>query len=181
MKNIPRDKPKCYLIGPMEDVGDGGCGKEWREYIKPKLEDIGVFVFDPVTLEESKTGLDTKEMHEKILGWKRSGHWDKFMDSMNNIWFGKIGFDDSGNMVHVLGDKDYVELSDFLICHIEEGDKPVGTFYEVAFAMFEKPIYLVTDINKTDLSSSLIWAILHSGGQVFSTYKSLIEYLKGEL
>jgi len=117
---------------------------------------------------------------EMVTGWKRSGNWKLFMEHMNRIWIG-VDYIANGQMYHIMGDRDYVNCSTFLVAYIRRGDSPGGTITEMAWAYFQgKPIYLVTDINKSDLNSSIIWLALASGGEIFRTFNSMIDFIRGK-
>lgn len=78
MKNV-----KAYLCGAMEAVPDGGI--QWRDRITPKLRALGIEVLDPTKTEKTKTGYDVAECKEKLKGWKLSGHWDEYNETMRKI------------------------------------------------------------------------------------------------
>ena len=173
------NKYKTYLIGAIEKTGNDDVGRGWRDHITPRLEGLDIFVFDPLKLEGSKVNLNPEEFLEKLHGYKRSGHWEKFMEVMNKIWHGEPHIDDDGQLSHTMGDKDYVHHSNFLVGYLAENDDPVGTIYEMGLAKEAGiPIYLITKINKTVLNSSLLWLVLASGGQVFTSFNQLIEFLE---
>jgi len=189
LKSIKRDLAKIlkvYLIGSIEKCGDErSVGAKWREELTKKLYklvDINgerIYVFDPIFLEKIKTGKSVKENMVYFDGLKRSGNWDIFVREQGKIWYGILYEDEKGFPYHIMGDKDYVSHSTFLICYLAEGDRPVGTVREMTWACdMTKPIFLVTNINKTELSSSLLGIILDSGGEIFSNFNQLIDFLK---
>lgn len=169
---------KTYLVGAMENTAAKDCGKGWREIIKSQLEARDVFVFDPTKEEASKVGMSIKEFHDKLMGWKKSGNWDLYVKNMDKIWKGVTCSTEEGTLTRIMGDADYVTHSDFLIVHLGEKDRPCGTFGEIYHAwLLNTPIYLVTDVNKTDLNGSLIYWILSSEGDVFKNFNQLLEHL----
>ena len=172
------DKLKTYLVGSMEVTGAKDCGKGWREYVQPKLEARDIYVFNPSFEEQIKVGMPTKEFHEKLNGLKLSGHWDMFVQEMDKIWKGVTYISEKGNLMHIMGDKDYVMASDYITVHITKGDKPFGTAGEMYQAwLFNIPIYLITDLPKTELNGSCMYFVLSSGGEVFRHWSQFLEHL----
>lgn len=172
------DRYKTYLVGAMENTAEKDCGKGWREIIKPQLEVRDVFVFDPTKEEASKVGMSIREFHDKLVGWKQSGNWDLYVKNMDKIWRGITYSTEDGVLKRIMGDADYVMHSDFLIVHLNPKDLPCGTYGEVYHAwLLGTPVYLVTEINKTDLNGSLIYWVLASGGDVFKNFFQLLEHL----
>jgi hypothetical protein len=176
------DKLKTYLIGSMEDTGAKDEGKGWRNYIRPKLEERNIHVFDPTIGEEQRVGMPSKEFHEKLKGLVAGGHWKSFIELMEKVWKGTTYTqkkeDNTDEIVHVMGDKDYVEHADFITCRIEKGDNPCGTYGEAYQAwLFNKPIYLITEVPKKELSKSFLYWILDSGGEVFNSWSSFLEHI----
>jgi len=179
---------KCYLIGAMELTGSNDEGIGWRSKLRPELQmryDANknpVHVFDPTINEEEKVGMPTKEFHSQLEKWIASGNLQKVSDGMDCIWRGKTSIveDEEGkqNQHHVMGDIDYVRNSDFLVLHIEEGDKPCGTYAE-AFLAFERniPIYLIQTMALYKYNKSLLGWIIGSGGDIFPNQKQLLEFL----
>jgi hypothetical protein len=84
-------------------------------------------------------------------------------------------------MIHIMGDVNYVEYSNFLIWHHKDGDKPGGTIAELIIAWSRGiPVYLVTEMPITKLNKSLLFFLLDSGhrqGRVFKTFKGLLQFL----
>jgi len=180
---------KTYLIGSMEDPAknDGGIG--WRALNTPQLNARGIYCFDPTREEIKKVGMPTNELMEKLKGWQLSGNWELFVSTMRKIWRGtSIVLPTDGTnevqMVHVMGDVDYVEHSDFLIWHHEEGDKPGGTIAELVIAWYRGiPVYLVTNCPKSKMNKSLLYFLLDSGhgqGRIFRDFEALFGFLDGK-
>lgn len=177
---------KTYLIGAMENPAknDGGIG--WRQSLTPKLNARGIYCFDPTKEEIKKVGMTTPEFHAKLYGWQQSGNWELFVNGMGKIWRGNDAVITDPNTketlnTHVMGDVDYVEHSDFLIWHHEEGDKPGGTIAELVIAWYRGiPVYLLTDAPKSTFNKSLLFFLLDSGhgeGKAFKAESELLEYL----
>ena len=180
---------KAYLIGSMESPAkqDGGVG--WRQKLTPELNARGIYCFDPTREEIKKVGMPTAEFHEKLTGWQLSGNWELFTDSMRKVWRGNsvvVTDPDTKEVqiVHVMGDVDYVEHSDFLIWHHEEGDKPGGTIAELVIAWYRGiPVYLITKMPKHQMNKSLLYFLLDSGhgeGRIFKDEEECMAYLDGK-
>ena len=177
---------KVYEIGSMESTGksDGGIG--WRQQLTPELTKRGIYTFDPTREEIRKVGMPTEEFIAKLNGWQQSGHWSLFVGAMRKIWRGysTTKIDEKTNeieVIHRMGDCDYVEHSDWLIWNLDEGDKPGGTIIELALAWYRGiPVYLITQMPKTKINKSLLYFVLDSGngqGCVFKNQSELLEFL----
>ena len=174
---------KTYLVGSMENPAakDGGVG--WRDKITPELQSRGIFIFNPTREEITKIGMPPAESIEKINGWIASGNREKFKQMMRNIWDGityqKVDPETKQlELVHVLGDIDYVTQSKFLIFYFEEGDKLGGTIGEV-FCAYEHniPVYAVTKVPLYKFNKSVLSWIWNSDGEVFASFNQMFEYL----
>lgn len=180
---------KTYLIGSMESPGKKDDGVGWRQELTPHLNSRGIYAFDPTKEEVQKVGMPTKELMAKLQGWQLSGNWELFVDYMRKIWRGVTKIQENPEtkepqMIHILGDVDYVENSDFLIWTLHEGDKLGGTIAELVIAWYRGvPVYLVTDEAKSQINKSLLYFVLDSGhgkGKIFKNYGELLSFLDGE-
>ena len=175
-----------YLIGSMECCADKDGGRGWREELTPDLKARKIYVFDPTREEIEKVGMPSEELMQKLTGWQLSGNWENFVCYMRLIWKGKSQLVDNPDgtgkrLIHIFGDVDYVERSKFLIWRLKEGDKPGGTILELAIAWYRGiPVYMITDVPKSRINKSLLYALLDSGhgeGKVFPNKNSLLEYI----
>lgn len=180
---------KTYLIGSMESPGKKDGGVCWRQELTPKLNERGIYAFDPTKEEAQKVGMPVKELIEKLNGWQRGGHWEQFKLAMRKIWKGITKIEEDTitgepRVVHIMGDVDYVENSDFLIWHLQKGDKLGGTIAEIVLAWNKGiPVYLITSVPKTQINKSILYFLLDSGhgkGRVFRTDEDLLSFLDGE-
>jgi hypothetical protein len=170
-----------YLIGSMEKTAEGDDGTAKRADVEKELYLRGVYPINPVKLEAGKTGMTTNELKEKMVGWITSGHWDLFAEKSKEIWMGSDAELENGALVHVMGDVDYVLMSDWITMSYNKGDAPCGTFAEAGIALEHHiPIYLVTNLIKRDLPKSLLQIILASGGEVFETLNQYLEFIDKE-
>lgn len=189
MDKIINSFTKCYLIGPMEKTKAKDSGRGWRNNLRPILENLvnpdknPVYVFDPTLEEQNKVGMETEAFHKKLMGWIKSGNNQLVADNMNLIWHGKTHLKSTdehgkGELVHIMGDINYVCNSDFIIARIDEGDMPCGTFMEVGIALEHRiPIYVIQTMNRDDYPVSFTGAVFASGGDFFANQNKLIEFL----
>jgi len=179
---------KCYLIGAMSKTSTGDAGKGWRESIQTELEkridknENPIFVFNPCQQEQNKVGLNPLEYHKKINGWLNSGNNHLVADGSTLIWEGKhyIILDENNRpyLKVIPGDDFYVENSNFLICKINPGDVPCGTYYEAGYCRkLHKPIYVIQTMKREDYSESFVGWVFSSGGQFFKSQIELLEYI----
>jgi hypothetical protein len=69
-------------------------------------------------------------------------------------------------------------MSNFLTFSYNKGDSPCGSYGEAFIALEHRiPVYLITDINKTDLPKSLLQCIEASEGEVFNSAHKYFEFL----
>src|SRR3989304_6093158 len=179
---------KIYLIGAMEKTQENDNGRGWRDRLSPELEKRNdanknsIYVFDPTLMESERTGYNVKEFHEKLEDWIASGQKDKVREHMDMIWRGKTTLIQSetgkADLHHILGDIDYVRNSDFLICLLNENDKPCGTYGEALMAYERKiPIYLIQTMALSKYNKSFLGWVLGSNGAIFPNQKQLLEFL----
>ena len=170
-------KYKTYLIGSMEKTAEKDDGSSKREIFEKEFLLRDVYPINPVKLENSKTGMSTDEVKEKMIGWVAGGSWDLFKKHAISIWKG-VDKEENGQLIHIPGDVDYVLMSNFLTFVFNKGDHPCGSYGEAFIAMEHNiPVYLITEINKGDLPKSLLQCIEASEGEVFNTVNKYFEFL----
>jgi len=173
-----------YMIGSMESTADNDGGTGWRQYLTPMLSSRGIYAFDPTREEIAKVGLPTEEFLAKLSELVEDADYSEFLVQMGKIWKGNTytkETDGKYEMVHCMGDVNYVEYSNFLIWHHKDGDKPGGTIAELVIAWTRGiPVYLVTEMPITKLNKSILFFLLDSGhrqGRVFKSFKGLLQFL----
>jgi len=179
-------KYTTYSAGAIEHVSSKEM-KTWRQEVTEKLASPDLLIYDPVVQESFKVGKPSGEQVEYIKGLKQGGHWGKFKEEMQKIWWGTINpqadlidlfkqmqVDASihGNTAEDMvnwGDYEAVAKSTFIIVYLPKDTKTVGTIYEVMLAFLLRiPIYLILpDHSKTDCNSSLLYGVIISGGEVY--------------
>ena len=179
---------KTYLIGAMSKTADNDGGFGWREILQKELDkriDINgnpIFTFNPCNEEQNKVGLNPIDYHKKINGWLNSGNNHKVAEGSDLIWEGKhyIYIDENNKpfLKVIPGDDFYVENSNFLICRINKGDNPCGTYYEAGYCRkLKKPIYVLQTMKREEYSESFVGWVFSSGGLFFNTQNELLEFL----
>lgn len=190
-------KYTTYLAGGMENVKKSEM-INFREDIENKLSHPDVFIYNPVKQESEKVDKGAGDHIKYVQGLKRGGHWDKFYYEMWRIWNGNISQNTDlidmfknlrmrkfidGNYreeAKYWGDFEAVIRSDFLIVHLPNSVKTVGTIYELMTAfLFRIPIYLIIpDGTSTDANSSLLFGMMISNNQNLRVYKTISECVK---
>ncbi len=169
-----------YLIGSMEKTAQKDDGSSKREIFEKELLLRNVYPINPCRLEKQKTTMTTDDLKTKMKGWVEGGCWDLFNEKAIEIWCGTDTVTEEG-LIHIPGDIDYVKMSDWITCIYNKGDSPVGTWFEVGIAMYFKiPVYLITDINKTELPKSLLQGIAVTKGEVFYNSNQYFEFIDKE-
>ena len=179
---------KCYLIGAMAKTSakDGGVGWRifWDEELSKRVDKNGnpVYIFNPCRTEQNKVGLNPVEYHKQVNGWINAGHNDKVANGSDLIWAGKqyIYLDENYQpyLKVIPGDDFYVENSKFLICKINPGDQPYGTFYEAGYGRKLKiPIYVIQTQKREDYPESFVGWVFSSKGGFFKNEKELLTFL----
>lgn len=183
--SITNNTFSAYAIGSMEAPAENDGGVGWRQYITPRLNWRGIFVFDPTREELAKIGLPTPEFMEKLNGLILSEQWEEFLENMDKVWKGKTFaeklLNGTYNLVRILGDIDYVYGSKFLVWHHKDGDKPGGTIVELILAWMRGiPVYLVTEMPIIKMNKSILYFLLDSGhrqGRIFKNFDDLLTFL----
>ena len=195
-KKNGRAKYTTYLAGAIESASKNEA-LTWREKVRTELDSPKLLIYDPILQESEKVGKEAMEHVNYITGLKRAGHHDIFLKEMWKIWFGNISKNSDfvevlkilrarkhvdGNYVEEIscwGDFEAVVRSDFCIVYLPSTTKTIGTIYEVLTAMlFRIPIYLIIDTPKTHTNSSLLFAVLLSGGETFYNLNDCISFVK---
>jgi len=195
--NKTKIKYLSYTAGAIEHVSSKEM-KSCREEIAEKLASPDLVIYDPVAQESTKVGKPSGEQVNYIKGLKQAGHWIKFKEEMQKIWWGSIRPDEhiyelfmamrtdailKGNFVEDLpnyGDYEAVARSEFIIVYLPKDTRTVGTIYEIMLAfLLHIPIYLIlTDHPKTECNSSLLYGVMISGGEVFYSINEICKFIK---
>lgn len=193
-----RLKYTSYTVGVIESASSKEM-KSWRIEIREKLNSPDLGIYDPVEMESNKVGKESGKHVEYITGLKQGGYWDKFGAEMSKIWWGKIDITKldkirlliylyekarlEGNYLtdfQYWGDYEAVVRSDFIITYLPKDTKTVGTLLEVHICyLFAIPVYLILpDHPKTDANSTLIDAVMKSGGEIFYSINDCCNFIR---
>ena len=193
-----RLKYTSYTAGAIEAASNKEM-KSWRAEVRERLASPDLGIYDPVEQEASKVGKESKTQVEYIAGLKQGGHWEKFNEEMEKIWWGKIDTTKldrirlliylyekarlEGNYLtdfQFWGDYEAVVRSDFILTYLPKDTKTIGTILEVHICyLFGIPVYLILpDQSKTDANSTLIDTVMKSGGQCFYSVKEACDFIR---
>ena len=149
---------RTYLAGAMDRVPDGGVG--WRNAITPMLQELGVEVLDPCykPIESAKEGPDTRQI---IDYYKTTGQFQRIRDEYAHIRN---------------ADLRCVDVSDFIIAHVDVNVHMCGSYEEIATANRQKkPVLIWCEQGKMLVPNWLLFMLPHE--QMFSTMDQLLAYL----
>lgn len=184
-----------YLAGYIEHDPAGAL--DWRNAVKEKLKSDLLQVYCPISYEAIKTGKPAGEHVKYVTGLKRAGHLELFKEEMRKIWWGKVRpkknryeviqqfryrsliDDNKPEDLQWWGDYEAVARSDFIIVYYKHSKPSWGTPAEAQEAFFlDIPIYVISDVPKTEMNSSLYWWVLETNGDVFYKLEDCVKYIK---
>jgi len=196
--NNKRLKYTTYTAGPIEAVSNKEM-KGWRAEVREKLVSPDLGIYDPVEQESNKVGKESGKQVEYITGLKQGGHWEKFAEEMEHIWWGKI-ITEKLNKINLFiylyeksrlegnyltdfpfwGDYEAVVRSDFIVTYLPKDAKTVGTLLEVHICyLFGIPVYLILpDSTKTECNSTLVDTVMKSGGEIFYSVYDCCKFIR---
>jgi hypothetical protein len=149
---------KVYLVGAMDRVHDGGV--TWRQELTPTLKQIGIKVIDPC-----KKPIVTVREDEETRWWidyyKETGQYEKIRDK-----FGTIRS----------ADLRCVDVSDFIIAHIDLDVHACGTYEEIVTANRQKkPVLIWCKQGKKQAPNWLFFMLPHE--HIFDSLDEIMSYL----
>lgn len=148
---------RTYLVGAMDRVPDGGV--QWREKITPFLTNLGIKVLDPC----KKTINQSNEEYSRhwIEYYKETEQYAKIRDK-----FGIIR----------RSDLRCVDVSDFIIAHIDVSIHACGSYEEITTANRQKkPVLIWCKQGKKHAPNWLFFMLPHE--HIFGSMEEIIEYL----
>jgi len=193
-----RIKYTTYTAGAIEAVSSNHM-KSWRADLREKLASPDLTFYDPVAQEAAKVGKESKNQVEYITGLKQGGHWDRFLEEMEKIYWGHIDTTKMDRMrlliylfekakiegnyetdLEFWGDYEAVVRSDFIIVNYPSKVKTIGTLFEIHTAyLLGIPVYLILpDSTRTEENSTLIDHVIKSGGEIFYTLNECATYIR---
>lgn len=118
---------RCYLVGAIENAADGGTG--WRDFVKERLDPMGIKVFDPCDKPFVKDLSETTEMQQLVKQLRRDGDYDRLAKVMKEIR---------------IYDLKLVDISDFIFCYLDATVLSCGSWEELFVAnRSKKPCFFV--------------------------------------
>lgn len=149
---------KTYLVGAMDRVPDGGIS--WRNKIIPIIENFGVKIINPC----DKPIHGVKEDDETrwwIEYYKETEQYDKIKEKFAYIRN---------------ADLRCVDVSDFIIAHIDLNVHACGSYEEIVTANRQKkPVLIWCEQGKSKAPNWLFFMLPHE--HIFNSYEDLINYL----
>ena len=148
----------CYLAGPIDRCPD--AGSTWREAITPVLQKMGVVVFNPLK-KPIDLGMEDTANREERRAQKQLGNYDMVSKMMKPI-----------RMV----DLRMVDLSHFIIVHLNLDLSPTGTYEELFWAnRMKRPIILHCEQGKRFVPDWLFGCFPHE--MMFGEWSEVRKYL----
>lgn len=150
---------RTYLSGAMDRVKDGGV--EWRAYLTPILQGMGVGVLNPCD-KPTDFAKESGDTRARINQFKKEGNFDEVKSIINPI-------------CHV--DLRMCDECSFLICYIDTDVHAAGTYHELTVCIQQrKPTLLVVKQGKENCPNWWFGVIPHQF--IFSSFEEMLEYLK---
>ncbi len=152
---------RCYFAGPMDRVVDHGVG--WRKIAAPFLRNLGIGVFDP-TDKAINIGVETGDQREKRTFLKKqiaeclpefqSFYRSQYVNIMKDI---------------VSVDLRQIDLSDFVLMHVDMSVHSCGTYNEQAHACLQrKPLVVWVNCEPNEIPYHIPdWLYGHSRPEMF--------------
>jgi len=149
---------RTYLIGAMDRIPDGGIA--WREYITPYLKALNLSVLNPCN--NPMFGIEENHnIRERIQHLKDMGRFDKIRIEYGNIRN---------------ADLRCVDISDFVICHVDMDVHMCGSYEEIVTANRQKkPVLIWCKQGKKNVPNWLFFMIPHE--HIFNTIDDLLIFL----
>lgn len=174
-----------YLIGSMEKPAEGDDGSSKRKDLQQELLLRKIYPINPVQLEKYKVDINTEKAKEQMNRWLAEKKVSEFKDFSRLIWKGKYLIDKKYGLIHIPGDIDYVNMSDWVTCVYNKGDRPCGTYGE-SFMSFEHdiPVYLITNVLEKDdnkeIPKSFLQSVYGSEGYIFRDLGAYLNFIENK-
>lgn len=149
---------RCYLIGAMDRVPDGGA--PWRDNISCFLRGMDIIVLNPCD-KPITIGYEKPEDRDRINDLKRNGRYDEVAEEIR--------------LLRVV-DLRMVDMSDFIICNLDISVHATGTYEEMFWAnRLKRPILIHCEQGKSNVPNWLFGVLPHEF--FFSNWSELQEYI----
>lgn len=149
---------RTYLVGAMDRVPDGGV--QWRDRITPYLEYMGIKVLNPCN--KPIYSIKEDEQTRNIINYyKQTQQFDKIRENYGHIRN---------------ADLRCVDISDFIIAHIDINIHACGSYEEIVTANRQKkPVLIWCEQGKINAPNWLFFMLPHE--QIFNSMEEIIDYL----
>jgi hypothetical protein len=153
-------KGSCvYLVGSIDDSEDFGTG--WRQEITPFLHNLGIGVFDPT----NKPSIWISESEDEVNHLNELKKRSKF-DALSHIMKKIVSID-----LH------FLDLSNFVIAHLDFNVRITGSITELTYAALEKkPIIVICPQGKENIPNWLFGLLDHD--KFFISLDKATEYIE---
>jgi hypothetical protein len=149
---------RTYLVGAMDRIPDGGV--TWRRCITGILEKMGIIVIDPCDKPISGV-VENEETRHWIEYYKETEQYDKIKEKFAIIRS---------------ADLRCVDVSDFIIAHIDLNIHACGTYEEIVTANRQKkPVLVWCEQGKKQAPNWLFFMLPHE--HIFDSLGDIIKYL----
>ena len=150
---------RTYLVGAMDRVDDGGA--TWRQTITPHLTRMHIKVLDPRLQPINNDIIENDDTRQWIDYYKETEQYDKIRQKFNSIRS---------------ADLRCVDVSDFIIAHIDLQTHACGTYEEIVTANRQKkPVLIWCQQGKKQAPNWLFFMLPHE--HIFSSMQELLCYL----
>lgn len=148
-----------YLVGAMDRVADGGIS--WRNKITPLLESLNIRIINPC--EKPIRGIkEDDETRWWIQYYKETEQYSKIKEKFSVIRN---------------ADLRCVDISDFIIAHIDLDVHACGSYEEIVTANRQKkPVLIWCKQGKQNAPNWLFFMLPHD--HIFGSMDDLLKYLK---
>jgi len=148
----------CYLIGPIDYAPDQGV--VWRKHIVHACKDMGIKFLDPTNKVEGLTK-EVKEEQIRMAEMRATGQWEELSVFMKTV---------------VRHDHRSVDISDFVIMHVDKNVHMCGSYFELQGALHQKkPYYIHVEGGKKETPSWLFGIVDHN--YIFGSLNEVINEL----
>jgi hypothetical protein len=149
---------RTYLVGAMDRVPDGGI--TWRKRISGILQKMGIVVIDPCNKPVNGV-VEDEETRHWIEYYKETEQYDKIKNHYSIIRS---------------ADLRCVDVSDFIIAHIDLNVHACGTYEEIVTANRQKkPVLIWCEQGKKNAPNWLFFMLPHE--HIFSSLSEVLNYL----
>jgi len=150
---------RCYLAGCMENATD--LGVSWRIKIQQELSDLGIVWLDP-TQKPSVQHVEDENTIKLLNQLRSESDYDSVSEVMKPIRSIDLRL---------------VDISDFLVVHLDKTILTHGTYEEIFLAnRSKKPIIVHHEQGKNQIGLWFFGALLHE--MFFETWDEVYTYIR---